>query len=46
MSLISPNALLRKRRASGAAKLLIKRSDLEHPPFERDPTNFILAALS
>jgi len=34
MSLISPNALPRKGKASGWNKRIVKRSYLKHPPFE------------
>jgi hypothetical protein len=42
-SLIFPNALPRKGRASQRAKRLIKRFDLECTPSTRDPTHSILA---
>jgi len=44
--LIFPNALSRKWRASGSAKRMIKWSNLEHPPFGRDLTDFIIATSS
>jgi hypothetical protein len=46
MSIISPNALSRRRRAREEAKRMTKGSDLERQPFGRYPADFVLATTS